>query len=212
MWLLIAGSRFQRIMGVVCRYFILICTEKSVSIYVYIYIYMFVCVCVFVCVSLYICKHTPTLKELLYSTVLHFTDSNSSWGIYIYIYIHSYSKLIHDTVLSNLESLILKQIIGSFSVRWNSYMMGITWYVCAHVHLCVCVCVRVCACVCECVFIYLYACIHSCIHSWECLRGVMVKAMDCGIVISEFELQSRVHFPTNTLGKGMNPLILLTMG
>ena len=45
-------------------------------------------------------------------------------------------------------------------------------------------------------------------------RGVMVKAMDCGIVISEFELQSRfyVHFRTNTIGKGMNPLIRPAMG
>ena len=44
-------------------------------------------------------------------------------------------------------------------------------------------------------------------------RGVMVKAMDCGIVECEFVLQSRcyVHFQANTLGKGMNPLILLTM-
>ena len=41
-------------------------------------------------------------------------------------------------------------------------------------------------------------------------RGVMVKAMNCGIVVREFILQSRyyVHFRTNTLGKGMNPLIL----
>ena len=39
-----------------------------------------------------------------------------------------------------------------------------------------------------------------------CPRGVMVKAMNCGIVV----LQSRyyVHFRANTLGKGMNPLIL----
>ena len=38
-------------------------------------------------------------------------------------------------------------------------------------------------------------------------RGVMVKAMDCGIVVSEFVLQSRyfVHFLANTLGKGMTP-------
>ena len=44
----------------------------------------------------------------------------------------------------------------------------------------------------------------------ECPRGVMVKAMHCGIVVREFVLQSRyyVHFRTNTLGKGMNPLIL----
>ena len=43
---------------------------------------------------------------------------------------------------------------------------------------------------------------------------LMVKAMDCGIVVSEFELQSHyyVHFLTNTLGKGMKPLILPAMG
>ena len=42
----------------------------------------------------------------------------------------------------------------------------------------------------------------------------MLKVLDCGIVVSEFELQSRyyVHFQTNTLGKGMNPLILPAMG
>ena len=45
-------------------------------------------------------------------------------------------------------------------------------------------------------------------------RGVMVKAMDCRIVVSEFVFQSRyyVHFRANTLGKGMNPLILPAMG
>ena len=45
-------------------------------------------------------------------------------------------------------------------------------------------------------------------------HGVMVKAMDCGIVVSEFVLQSRyyVHFRANTLGKGMNPLIPPAMG
>ena len=45
-------------------------------------------------------------------------------------------------------------------------------------------------------------------------RDVMVKAMDCGIVVSEFELQSRyyVHVRANTLGKGKNPFILLAMG
>ena len=41
-------------------------------------------------------------------------------------------------------------------------------------------------------------------------RGVMVKAMDCGIVVREFVLQSRyyIHFRASTLGKGMSPLIL----
>ena len=47
-----------------------------------------------------------------------------------------------------------------------------------------------------------------------CPHGVMVKVMDCGIVVSEFVLQLRyyVHFRVNTLGKGMNLLILPAMG
>ena len=42
----------------------------------------------------------------------------------------------------------------------------------------------------------------------------MVNAIDSGIVISEFVLQLRyyVHFRANTLGKGMNPLILAAVG
>ena len=42
----------------------------------------------------------------------------------------------------------------------------------------------------------------------------MIKAMYYGIVVSEFELQSRyyVHFRTNTLGKRMSVLILPAMG
>ena len=51
-------------------------------------------------------------------------------------------------------------------------------------------------------------------HERGCPRSVMVKAMDSGIVVSEFDLQSRyyVHFRANTLGKGMNPLILQAIG
>ena len=47
-----------------------------------------------------------------------------------------------------------------------------------------------------------------------CPRGVMVNAMDCESVVSEFELQSHyyVHFRKNTLRKGMNSLILPDMG
>ena len=47
-------------------------------------------------------------------------------------------------------------------------------------------------------------------YIYGCPRGVMVKALNCGIVVREFVLQSRyyVHFRANTLGKGMNPLIL----
>ena len=44
-------------------------------------------------------------------------------------------------------------------------------------------------------------------------HGVMVKAMDCEIMVSVFVLQScyYFHFWTNTLGKGMNLLILPAM-
>ena len=44
--------------------------------------------------------------------------------------------------------------------------------------------------------------------------GVMVKVLDCIIVECEFELQSRydVNYRTNTLGKGLNSLILPPMG
>ena len=47
-----------------------------------------------------------------------------------------------------------------------------------------------------------------------CPRGVIVKTMDYGIVVREFVIQSRyyVHFRANTLGKGINPLILTAMG
>ena len=61
--------------------------------------------------------------------------------------------------------------------------------------------------------IYIYIYIFTKIAG-RCPRGVMVKVMDCGIVVSEFVLQScyYVHFWANTLGKGMNPLILPAMG
>ena len=52
------------------------------------------------------------------------------------------------------------------------------------------------------------------IYSFYGLRGAMVKALDCGVVVSEFVLPSRyyVHFQANTLGRGMNPLIHPAMG
>ena len=55
--------------------------------------------------------------------------------------------------------------------------------------------------------------LHFTFPTMGCPRGVMVKAMDCGIVVREFVLQSRyyVHIWSNTLGKGMNPLILPAM-
>ena len=42
----------------------------------------------------------------------------------------------------------------------------------------------------------------------------MVKVTDCGIVVSEFELQVRyyAYFGTNNLENGMNPIIVPAMG
>ena len=40
----------------------------------------------------------------------------------------------------------------------------------------------------------------------------MVIALDGGIVVNEFELQSRYYVHSRTFGKGMNPHILPAMG
>ena len=47
----------------------------------------------------------------------------------------------------------------------------------------------------------------------RCPRGVMVKTVDKSIVMSEFELKSRIYVQvwTNAIGKVMNPLILPAM-
>ena len=49
---------------------------------------------------------------------------------------------------------------------------------------------------------------------WGFSRCIIVTAMDCRIVGSEFELQSHryFHFRTNTLVKFMNPFTLPAMG
>ena len=71
------------------------------------------------------------------------------------------------------------------------------------------------------IYIYLISCVHTHTHTHSnpdirggCPSSVMVKAMDCGIVVREFVFQSRyyIHFQANTLGKGMNPLTLPAMG
>ena len=43
--------------------------------------------------------------------------------------------------------------------------------------------------------------------SWWYPRDVMVKVLDCGIVVNEFELQLHyyINFWTDTLGKGNEP-------
>ena len=50
--------------------------------------------------------------------------------------------------------------------------------------------------------------------TWENLRSVVAYLQDIDIVVSVFEIKLRwsVHFWTNALGKGMNPLFLAAMG
>ena len=58
---------------------------------------------------------------------------------------------------------------------------------------------------------YIYLSIYQC---RGCPRCVMVKVMDCRILVSELVFQSfyYVHFRGNTLRKGMIPFILPAMG
>ena len=48
----------------------------------------------------------------------------------------------------------------------------------------------------------------------ESLCGIMAKVLNCSFKVSEFDFQSYnyIHFPTNILEKGMNPLNPLAMG
>ena len=48
------------------------------------------------------------------------------------------------------------------------------------------------------------------LHPWESLGGIVANVLDCGLEVSEFELQLRcyVQFWTNALGKGINSLSL----
>ena len=69
--------------------------------------------------------------------------------------------------------------------------------------------------------IYIYIYIYNALlrtHTYIYMRrgghlGVMVKAIDCRIVVSKFEVQScyYVHFRTKILWKGMFPFILFAM-
>ena len=77
--------------------------------------------------------------------------------------------------------------------------------------MCVCVCVRMYCLVCVCAQepgILTYR------RPRGRLRGVIVRALDYGIKVSEFELHSNyhVHFQTSILRNGMNTLILIAIG
>ena len=58
---------------------------------------------------------------------------------------------------------------------------------------------------------YIFIHINSSVSNRGYLRGIMVKAKDCRIVVSEFELQSHycVHFWANTLGSKNTTTVFL---
>ena len=64
------------------------------------------------------------------------------------------------------------------------------------------------------VIVWLENFLSTAIGSERNLRGVVANVLDCNIVVSEFELQSRyyVHFHTNTITKSMNFLVPSDMG
>ena len=65
------------------------------------------------------------------------------------------------------------------------------------------------------IYIYLYIYMRACVRTQNNKnlvggpRSVIPNALDCDIAVSEFELHSRynVPFQTNSIEKGMNPLI-----
>ena len=65
-----------------------------------------------------------------------------------------------------------------------------------------------------CIFYILFAEKIHIEHQGQIPHGVVAKVLDYSVVVNEFDHQNRyyVHFRTNTLGKGMNPLILLAIG
>ena len=72
-------------------------------------------------------------------------------------------------------------------------------YTCIYIYMYVYICIYI--------YVYIYMCVYIYIY-------IYIYIYYYGIVIREFVLQSRyyVHFRANTLGKGMNPLILPAMG
>ena len=116
------------------------------------------------------------------------------------------NEKLTGTSLLNTEKMILKKVNLSF--------IDLFWIQLVFIYISLSLSLSL--------FVYIYMCVCVCIYSTHlvyiyiegCPRGVMVKAMDCGIVVREFVLQLRyyVHFRANTLGKGMNPLILPAMG
>ena len=52
------------------------------------------------------------------------------------------------------------------------------------------------------------------LHYQQSLHGIVANMLDYNIIVSKFELQScyRIHFQTNALGKGIEPLYSSHLG
>ena len=140
----------------------------------------------------------------------------------------SYHPLYHQSIFARSFSTMLvisltrfnKLFFTSVTVRCHYFCSLINLFYSFQIYFNLFISVRV---VHRIVFLFIYISLRLSPHMKLILhhirsdggvRGVMVKAMNCGIVVSEFVLQSRyyVHLWANTLGKGMNPLILPAIG
>ena len=101
------------------------------------------------------------------------------WCIYIYTYIYIYTNIF----VKHFFFCFLYNIVFFFVI-----------FVCL-------LSIRLC------LYIYIHFLSNFFSTYGRCPHGVVVKPMDCGIVVSEFVLQSRyyVYFRTNTLGEKYEP-------
>ena len=133
----------------------------------------------------------PTSTILL--RFVYFLLWHSHYGVVLCCYLLRLPFLNHIQVLSCEISLEMSIQLFFFQFLLSSYFYSVDAFV----------------------FCFVFGCWNQSPSAFTgCPRGVMGKAMDCGVVVSEFEFQSRhyVHFRTNTLGKGMNPLIPPAIG
>ena len=131
-------------------------------------------------------------------------DGHNS-GVKIWSLCSVSSTLSHANLEQPFQTLQIKWEVNIFEKKSSCVFLPAFFFLLASLLLC------------RCELFYIYMCMYVDVnlHMWLYNnRGVMVKAMDCGIVVNGFVLQScyYVHFRANTLGKGMNPLILPALG
>ena len=113
----------------------------------------------------------------------HKADGHKSGGQYIAVFVQSPTPS-HSKTLSNP--------FRTLTIKWEVYILL------------------------KKTSLVLYHCVIVILSAWICIwvYNIRTRVLDFSLEVSEFELQScyYVHFGTDILGKGMNPLILLSIG